>query len=146
MSDFGGTLRLARERRGMSLREIAGRTRIPVAALEGLERNDTSKLPGGLFSRSIVRSYAAEVGLDPERTVQAFLDRFEGHPPAPSPVAQLPAEDVAFERRQRHAARVFLLAIAVMLAAAAVIGYVVFLNRPATETPYEAAVPGRDRR
>ena len=34
--------------------------------LEALERNDISKLPGGIFSRAFVRSYAVEVGLDPE--------------------------------------------------------------------------------
>ena len=65
MSDFGGKLRLARERRGISLRQIAASTKISVGALEALERNDVSKLPGGIFSRAFVRSYAVEVGLDP---------------------------------------------------------------------------------
>ena len=40
--DFGGTLRAARERRGVSLRQIANATKISVAILEGLERNDIS--------------------------------------------------------------------------------------------------------
>ena len=83
MSDFGGKLRLARERRGISLRQIAASTKISVAALEALERNDISKLPGGIFSRAFVRSYAVEVGLDPDDTVREFLDRFQGEP-APS--------------------------------------------------------------
>ena len=81
MHDFGGRLRQAREARGVSLREIAGRTKISVVALAALERNDVSKLPGGIFSRSIVKSYASEVGLDPEGTVQEFLDRFDQDPP-----------------------------------------------------------------
>jgi len=76
MSDFGTTLREARERRGIALRHIADRTKISMSALEALERSDASRLPGGIFARSIVRSYAAEVGLDPDATVQAFLDRF----------------------------------------------------------------------
>lgn len=69
-------MRLAREQRGISLREIAERTKFSVRALEALERNDISRLPGGIFSRAFVRSYAAEIGVDPEQTVRDFLDRF----------------------------------------------------------------------
>lgn len=83
---FGGTLREARERRGISLRQIADATKISIAALDALERNDISRLPGGIFSRAFVRSYAVEVGLDPEKTIQAFIAEFPhdavtaGHP------------------------------------------------------------------
>src|SRR3954467_9944834 len=80
MEDFGGKLRAARERRGLSLRQIAASTKISIAALEALERNDLSKLPGGIFSRAFVRSYAIEVGLDPDAAVHEFLERFQGTP------------------------------------------------------------------
>src|SRR5690242_4332392 len=76
VGDFGGKLRDARERRGISLRQIANRTKISAAALEALERNDISRLPGGIFSRAFVRSYASEVGLDPEATIQEFIAQF----------------------------------------------------------------------
>src|ERR1043166_8684950 len=75
-SDFGARLRDARERRGVSLRAIAEATKISVAVLEALERNDVSRLPGGIFSRAFVRSYALEVGLDPETTIQEFVAQF----------------------------------------------------------------------
>lgn len=74
--DFGAHLRQARQQRGVSLREIAERTKISVLALEALERNDVSRLPGGIFSRAFVRSYAREVGLDAEDTVRRFVARF----------------------------------------------------------------------
>lgn len=74
--DFGAGLRAARERRGISLREIASTTKISSGALEALERNDVARLPGGIFTRAFVRSYAAEVGLDPEQTLREFLDEF----------------------------------------------------------------------
>jgi cytoskeleton protein RodZ len=86
--DIGSKLRAARERRGVSLRQIADRTKIAVAVLEALERNDISRLPGGIFSRAFVRSYAQEVGLDPETTIQDFIGQFPqdsvtaGHPRA----------------------------------------------------------------
>ena len=76
MSDFGTALREARERRGITLRQIADHTKISIASLEALERSDASRIPGGIFARSFVRSYAAEVGLDPDATVEAFLVRF----------------------------------------------------------------------
>src|SRR5205807_3721496 len=85
-SGIGQMLRDARERRGVSLRQIANATKISVAALEALERNDISRLPGGIFSRAFVRSYAIEVGLDPESTIQEFIAQFPndsvtaGHP------------------------------------------------------------------
>ena len=74
--DFGTRLREARERKGVSLRTIADATKISVAVLEALERNDVSRLPGGIFSRAFVRSYAIEVGLDPEATIQEFVAQF----------------------------------------------------------------------
>jgi cytoskeletal protein RodZ len=74
--DIGSRLREARERRGVSLRAIAESTKISIAVLEALERNDVSRLPGGIFSRAFVRSYATEVGLDPEATIQEFVAQF----------------------------------------------------------------------
>ena len=74
--DFGAFLRQARERRGITLRQIADRTKISVLALEALERNDISRLPGGIFSRSFVRAYAQEAGLEAEDTVRRFVARF----------------------------------------------------------------------
>jgi len=75
-SDFGSRMRQVREQRGVSLRQIAEATKISVSQLEALERNDISRLPGGIFSRAFVRSYAVEIGADPEQTVRDFLSQF----------------------------------------------------------------------
>jgi len=74
--DFGSRMRQVREERGVTLRQIAHTTKLSVSALEALERNDISRLPGGIFSRAFVRSYAAEIGVDPEQTVRDFLLQF----------------------------------------------------------------------
>lgn len=90
--DFGGRLRTAREARGISLRDIAATTKISMTALEGLEHGDASRLPGGIFSRSFVRAYAAEVGLDPDATVREFLQRFpDSVQPLQASMVQAPA-------------------------------------------------------
>jgi cytoskeletal protein RodZ len=112
MGDFGGKLRLARERRGISLAQIAATTKISVAVLEALERNDIAKLPGGIFSRAFVRSYAAEVGLDPNVTVQEFVEWFHTEPVRSDDiVTTIPEEESSFESQQRIARVVFLLVL-----------------------------------
>jgi cytoskeleton protein RodZ len=118
-SGFGGRLRDARERRGVSLRQIANATKISVAVLEALERNDISKLPGGIFGRAFVRSYAVEVGLDPEATIQDFIAHF----PNDSVIAGHPTSDrgedpVAVEGDRRTAGTfLWLLVVSVPIAA-----------------------------
>jgi cytoskeleton protein RodZ len=73
VSSFGAQLRKAREAKGLSLAHIAAVTKISVRALEAVERNDYSRLPGGIFTRSFVRAYAGEVGLNPDAALKAFL-------------------------------------------------------------------------
>ncbi len=74
MSDtFGARVRQHREQRGISLAEIAERTKIKASMLEGLERDDVSQWPAGIFRRAYVRAYANAVGLDPDPVVSEFL-------------------------------------------------------------------------
>ena len=137
MTDFGGKLRQARERRGVSLRQIAANTKISVGALEALERNDLSRLPGGIFSRAFVRSYAIEVGLDPDETVREFLERFHGESArAATPAVPVSDEDSSFESQQRMAGVVLkLICISVPIAGA--ILYFTLRQRPAEPGPAE---------
>ena len=131
MSDFGGKLRLARERRGISLGQIAASTKISIAALEALERNDVSKLPGGIFTRAFVRSFALEVGLDPDDTVREFLERFQGAPVAPIAAPSIiAAEESNFETQQRIAGVVLKLAL-ISVPLIGVVLYFTMRSRPA---------------
>jgi transcriptional regulator with XRE-family HTH domain len=70
---LGSALRRERERRGISLDEIAARTKIAASLFDGLERGDLSRWPGGIFRRAFVRNYAQAVGLEPEPVLEAFL-------------------------------------------------------------------------
>src|SRR4051794_19752777 len=116
---FGGRLRDARERRGISLRQIAGATKISVAVLDALERDDISKLPGGIFGRAFIRSYAMEVGLDPEKTIQGFIAAFPNDTAITgrSTPDSVEANEVHQRDRRSTGAVVWLLALAVPLAA-----------------------------
>jgi cytoskeleton protein RodZ len=75
---FGDRLREAREQRKVSLHAIAEKTNISVRFLDALEKGHIEKLPGGIFIRGFVRSYASHVGLDPDETVKEFLAAHPG--------------------------------------------------------------------
>jgi cytoskeleton protein RodZ len=134
-SGFGEKLRDARERRGVSLREISNATKISVGVLEALERNDISRLPGGIFGRGFVRSYAIAVGLDPEATIQDFITQFPndsvtvGHP------ASDQVEDNEAVESSRRTAGTFVWLIAVSVPIVGVLLYFATLGRPAAPEP-----------
>jgi cytoskeleton protein RodZ len=141
-SSFGARLRDARERRGVSLREIANATKISVGVLEALERNDISKLPGGIFGRAFVRNFAIEVGLDPEATIEDFMTQF----PNDSVIAGHPTSDrvednVAVES-ERQTAGTFLWLVVISVPIAAGLLYFATLGRHAGPAPVRAAVAG----
>ena len=73
---FGPRLRRARERRGISLDHVAILTNVSVELWKGLESNDFSQWPGGLFARSFVRDYATAIGVDPDEVVDDFCRLF----------------------------------------------------------------------
>lgn len=58
--------------RGVTLEEISAATKIGVRFLEAIEAEEFSKLPGGIFIRSFVRSYAKYVGLDEEHILSEY--------------------------------------------------------------------------
>jgi len=73
VASFGENLRQARESRKITLQEIAETTKIGTRALQALESNRFDQLPGGIFNKGFVRSYARVVGLDEEKTVAAYV-------------------------------------------------------------------------
>jgi len=73
---FGRRLRSERERRHITLESIAENTKIGIGLLRGLERDDVSRWPSGIFRRSFIRSYAEAIGLDADDIVREFVDRF----------------------------------------------------------------------
>lgn len=79
MSDrdsFGPRLKLERERRGISLDTIASVTKVGADLWDGLERNDFSRWPSGIFARAFVRDYARAIGLDADEVVNEFCRLF----------------------------------------------------------------------
>jgi cytoskeletal protein RodZ len=72
MKEIGRELAEARERAGLSVEELSHRTKISVPTLLAIERNQMGNLPGGIYTRGLLRAYAREVGCDPEAMVSRF--------------------------------------------------------------------------
>ena len=106
MDSFGSRLRYERERRQIALKSIAESTKIAITLLEGLERDDVSRWPSGIFRKSFIRSYAEAIGLKPDSVLREFVELYPDpletqlaaistapHPPQAKP-AEIHATDV----------------------------------------------------
>jgi cytoskeletal protein RodZ len=83
MEHFGEALRCERQRRSVSLEDIAQTTKVTVRSLQALESDAFDQLPGGILSKGIVRSYVRFLGLDESEWVERFLDASgQKNPPA----------------------------------------------------------------
>ena len=122
---LGARLAAAREARGVSLEDVARRTRIPLGGLRSLEADAYERLPPPIFARGYVRAYATEIGLDPE----TLIAQFDAERPVPEPPPDVRAGTVSAEyepppgriRRSRRLASVGV--------AAAVIAWVTWSGR-----------------
>jgi len=78
-ASIGEQLRLAREERGVLLREISDQTRISVHYLEAIELDDYERLPGGIFNRSFIKAYARCVGYDEKAAIEGYTRYMREH-------------------------------------------------------------------
>lgn len=69
---LGEKLRQAREERGISISEVAEQTRISSLYLESIEKDDYKPLPGGIFNKGFVKSYAKFIGIDEHEALQDY--------------------------------------------------------------------------
>jgi cytoskeletal protein RodZ len=69
---LGEQLSRARASRGVTLREVSEQTRITMRHLEAIEADDYKELPGGIFNKSFVKSYARAVGFDERRALELY--------------------------------------------------------------------------
>jgi cytoskeleton protein RodZ len=69
---LGEQLRRAREARNLTLRELSDETRISRRHLEAIEANDFKQLPGGIFNRSFIKSFARAVRFNEDEAVRAY--------------------------------------------------------------------------
>ena len=69
---LGEKLRQAREERGISISEVAEQTRISSLYLKSIEEDNYKPLPGGIFNKGFIKSYAKYVGIDEQEALQDY--------------------------------------------------------------------------
>jgi cytoskeletal protein RodZ len=131
MANFGTTFKKARESKGISLDQIAKQTRISTRFLAAIENEEFQLLPGGIFNKGFVRSFAENVGLDPD---QAVAD-YERLVAAGEPGDVLASASPQPPKSERH---LYSIALAILAIAIAVF-YIV--TRDSTRTIETAAPP-----
>ncbi|MDZ4401754.1 helix-turn-helix domain-containing protein [Prosthecobacter sp.] len=67
---FGQTLRARREQLGLTLRDVAHRTRIPAASLRCLETADFDGLGSPTYACSFLRTYSRWLGVDATESIE----------------------------------------------------------------------------
>ena len=94
---LGARLRQERENKQIPLASIAASTKIKLEWLDGLENDDVSKWPSGIFRRGFIRSYAQAIGLQPDPVIREFLALY----PDPAEVERAAAAQESKAQRGR---------------------------------------------
>ena len=90
---FGQKLRREREKKHITLDQLAARTKVAASLLWSLEAGDCARWPGGIYSRGFVRAYAEGTGMDPESTVSMFVESYPEFAPAADPLPETPPDE-----------------------------------------------------
>src|SRR5512133_572362 len=72
MQTVGNYLRQQREAKAMSIEEVARATRVPMSSVERLESDQFDELPGEVFVRGFMKSYARAVGIDTDDVLARY--------------------------------------------------------------------------
>jgi len=101
VGEFGNKFRKAREKKELSLDDVANVTKIGSRMLQAIEDERFDQLPGGVFNKGFIRAYAKHLGLNDEDAVtdylaclrQAQVDAHEVWEPQPAGLARAGASE-----------------------------------------------------
>jgi len=80
-SQIGSVFRETRNRRKIDLSEVEAATKIRIRYLRAIENEEWDVLPGDVYARGFIRTYASFLGLDGERLAEDYRKNVEGRPP-----------------------------------------------------------------
>lgn len=89
---LGEALRQAREAAGLTLAEVAERTKVRPGILASIESDDHDRLPALTYSLGFVKAYARTVGMDPVATAERYRLESRKVDPVPTQVDLQPLE------------------------------------------------------
>lgn len=74
-----------REHKGLSLQQIAEKTKISMRFLIAIENEEFSKLPGGIFDTSYLRQYASAIGFEESKLLAQYRQKSGCNEDEPAP-------------------------------------------------------------
>jgi cytoskeletal protein RodZ len=95
---LGEFLRQERERRGITIEQVASATKVGVRTLHSLEADHFAELPAKPFIRGFVTSYCRFIGLDPKEILARF-DDFMSYKANERPNRETGHSGYAFEKK-----------------------------------------------
>lgn len=113
METVGEFFRQVRETKGLTLDDVASKTRIHPEFLKALEEGNFAKLPEQVFARGFVRSYARSLGLDEEDAVHRFEESAGAFYGKQIELERLRVQQVEDERRKKANRKVVVAAVGV---------------------------------
>src|ERR1051325_3236160 len=78
MPTLGEELKRRREERQIALTDISEATRIGTRFLKAIEMDNYGVLPGGIFTRSFIRAFAKQVGMDEDEAIALYQQQVAG--------------------------------------------------------------------
>ncbi len=124
IESVGEFFRQVRETKGLTLDEVASKTRIHPDFLRALEDGNFAKLPDQVFAKGFVRSYARSLGLDEEDAIRRFTESSGTFYNKHDELERHRQEQAENERRKQANRKVVIATVGVALLA-----LVVLLNR-----------------
>ncbi|GAC1405709.1 MAG: hypothetical protein NVSMB52_19480 [Chloroflexota bacterium] len=116
VSELGELLRSTRQKRNLSLLDVADATRIKVKFLEALEQGDYHLLPGTAYTTGFLRNYAGYLGLHPDDAIAEYYSSR----PSPEPTVKAATRVLASGHERHNRKRLgWALGVVVMLFVAA---------------------------
>jgi cytoskeletal protein RodZ len=81
---FGERFKREREKRKITLDEVAKATKIGTRLLQAIEEEKFDQLPGGMFNKAFVRSYARHLGINEDQAAAEYTEIYRAsHPEDP---------------------------------------------------------------
>lgn len=138
---LGEKLRQAREERGFTLSEVAEQTRISSLYLESIENDDYRILPGGIFNKGFVKSYAKFVGLNEQEALLDYSQLLaESEGPDTGDLKLYKPEVLTDDRSSASMTPTIIFAVVILaLMTGGVLFLVSYLKQPAAEPPANTA-------
>lgn len=94
LEELGAALRAEREKRGLSIEDVANHLKIGARLLRALEEGDASSLPHLAYAKGFIRSYSSYLGMAAEEVNEAVCALGGTSPAVPQPV-YTPEESLA---------------------------------------------------